>query len=594
MNNRISIIVVFIGFLVGFEAYGNPDSLLLELKKTDNPIPILDIMDKEQNFSDSLKLLYAREGVKYATEHNLPYYLGQFMLQESRVLIIKNRIIEGLTINYRVLELIKENKVPYKRIWGRTQLSLSVGYQELGVYEEAIKHRIEHLKDRQKEKYDIRVTNSLRSIGLMYLKMEQFDSSLVYYQKSLKYSLSYKKRLAVASDNNNIGLVFFEQRIFDSAQVYFERSIEEYSNPHKKYSVKLMEAIVGGNLAQCFPIKGNKKKIIDLLNKNIRVTREFEEWPSLSNAYFEMGNLYYETKEFQKSRIYLDSSYAVNLSLTPNSLVIMEKRISIYEAYISIFENVNDKEKQIFFMNKLMMLNDSVYGKEQSEKILKSLTQFKVSGIQKELKLERSLLSQSRREVEFLEAEEKLADLKITLFWVLGGFLSVLGGFYFFKMKSDFKKEKELEILSKKMLEASIENKTQRLTQTTLSLTRKSEFAKELNKKLSEIKEISSKDLSPIKLFISNELHMDENLLEMEQYISELSKDFFVKLKLKFPKLTENDIKLCGLIRQELSIKEISIVKNITPESVKISKNRLSKKMGLLPGTKLLGYLKEF
>ena len=153
---------------------------------------------------------------------------------------------------------------------------------------------------------------------------------------------------------------------------------------------------------------------------------------------------------------------------------------------------------------------------------------------------------------------------------------------------------KTVDQISKKMLEASIENKMERLTQTTLSLTRKKEFAENLIEQLSKIKGIDSKLLIPIKQSISNELYIDESILEMEQYISDLSKDFFVKIKLHYPNLTENDIKLCGLIRLKLTNKQISIIKNITPDSVKISKNRLSKKMKLKSATDLFDCLKQF
>jgi DNA-binding CsgD family transcriptional regulator len=65
-------------------------------------------------------------------------------------------------------------------------------------------------------------------------------------------------------------------------------------------------------------------------------------------------------------------------------------------------------------------------------------------------------------------------------------------------------------------------------------------------------------------------------------------------LKIQFPDLTDNDIKLCGLIRLKLTVKQIGIIKNITPESAKIAKNRLSKKLMLSPGSNLYEFLKSF
>ena len=89
------------------------------------------------------------------------------------------------------------------------------------------------------------------------------------------------------------------------------------------------------------------------------------------------------------------------------------------------------------------------------------------------------------------------------------------------------------------------------------------------------------------------ELDIDDSLIEMEKYISEIGKDFFIRLKSVHPGLSENDIKLVVLIRMRLNIKQIAIVRNITPESVKIAKNRLSKRLNLTSGRVLFEYLSE-
>jgi len=196
--------------------------------------------------------------------------------------------------------------------------------------------------------------------------------------------------------------------------------------------------------------------------------------------------------------------------------------------------------------------------------------------------------------VKLLEREEELSQLKGTLILFSGIFLLTIVLLIMIKMRGDHRKEQEIERLSKKILEENIEQKKQRLRQTSLSLARKKEFAEELINKLTEIDSLDRKQLSPIKLFVNNELQLDESILETEDFIADLSKDFFVKIKYQFPHLTENDLKLCALISLKMTIKQIAIIKNITPASVKIAKNRLRKKMDLETGTSLNEYMKHF
>ena len=51
----------------------------------------------------------------------------------------------------------------------------------------------------------------------------------------------------------------------------------------------------------------------------------------------------------------------------------------------------------------------------------------------------------------------------------------------------------------------------------------------------------------------------------------------------RFVGLTEYDLRLCVLLQANLSTKEIAILLNITPDSVKKAKHRLRKKMSLNP-----------
>lgn len=74
---------------------------------------------------------------------------------------------------------------------------------------------------------------------------------------------------------------------------------------------------------------------------------------------------------------------------------------------------------------------------------------------------------------------------------------------------------------------------------------------------------------------------MDHLLLELESS----NNHFQVQLKHKHPALTTYDIRLCTYLKSNLSTKEIALLLNITPDSVKKAKHRLRKKIGALPHT---------
>ncbi|MEM6347582.1 MAG: helix-turn-helix transcriptional regulator, partial [Bacteroidota bacterium] len=65
-------------------------------------------------------------------------------------------------------------------------------------------------------------------------------------------------------------------------------------------------------------------------------------------------------------------------------------------------------------------------------------------------------------------------------------------------------------------------------------------------------------------------------------------------LNRKHPELTKNEFKLIALLRLNLSSKEISAILGISPDSVKIARYRLRKKLGLSNQEDLFQFLLGF
>lgn len=77
---------------------------------------------------------------------------------------------------------------------------------------------------------------------------------------------------------------------------------------------------------------------------------------------------------------------------------------------------------------------------------------------------------------------------------------------------------------------------------------------------------------------------MNHLLLELESSNSR----FQDRLKHQYPVLTPYDLRLCTYLKSNLTTKEISLLLNITPDSVKKAKHRLRKKLSLRPADPFL------
>jgi DNA-binding CsgD family transcriptional regulator len=85
----------------------------------------------------------------------------------------------------------------------------------------------------------------------------------------------------------------------------------------------------------------------------------------------------------------------------------------------------------------------------------------------------------------------------------------------------------------------------------------------------------------------------DSNWEKFAVHFDEVNNNFLKNLKLRFPKLTNNDLKVCAYLQLNLASKEISQLMNIGVRGVEISRYRLRKKLGLSTEQSLIDFLNE-
>ena len=111
----------------------------------------------------------------------------------------------------------------------------------------------------------------------------------------------------------------------------------------------------------------------------------------------------------------------------------------------------------------------------------------------------------------------------------------------------------------------------------------------QLDRKKTELKlSVQDEDIKKLKTDISDYLYQiaqpDSNSPNLVLFYSDFEKiypNFSQSLKKISPNISANELKLCALIRLNLSSKEIGQILNITQDSVNKARYRLRKKLGL-------------
>jgi ligand-binding sensor domain-containing protein len=145
------------------------------------------------------------------------------------------------------------------------------------------------------------------------------------------------------------------------------------------------------------------------------------------------------------------------------------------------------------------------------------------------------------------------------------------------------KNEKEIIQLKNEKLQNDILLKTRELADTSLHLAERSEALLKVKDELQKLY-IKTGDNHDIRktLHLLHDIEKNNNNWEIfAKHFDEVSNDFLKKMKLKFPTLTNNDLKICAYLQLNLSSKEISQLMNISVRGVEINRYRLRKKLNI-------------
>ena len=147
------------------------------------------------------------------------------------------------------------------------------------------------------------------------------------------------------------------------------------------------------------------------------------------------------------------------------------------------------------------------------------------------------------------------------------------------------------------LIKAELGIKNNQLTNMALDSARKHNFTDTLMDRLKRLRKRSTpemmEEVNDLMIYTRNELNMDKSLHELQENISEINHSFFENLESNHPELTKTEKYVCGLLRLDLSNKEIAILKEVSVDSITVYKSRLRKKMNLEQRTNLTKYLRS-
>lgn len=439
-------------------------------------------------------------------------------------------------------------------------------------------------------------SQTLNELGRAYSRLRENDKALEYYQASLAIKEKLGNREGMAVTYLNLGAIYNRQRNYGMALETFNKSYEL----KEALGIKKGLDALNINIGLAHKALGDLQKAESYYLKAIDLANELGNKNNHSIALSNMSSLYLSLEEFGKARDYgllaVEAAKELNnKSRLNNSYYNLHAAQYFLGDFESAYEN--------YAMS--VTYQDSVTNERTAARIARIEKEYEKEKEERQIELQNKQLA-------LLEAEEKLANNQKNTILIAALLLAIISAYIIRSLILKGKRQRLAFDSERKVMDLNAQLAAQEIEHQNLSREydqlRLSSLSKEIASKNAQVNQLEE-DLERLtQNYMVEQAKEHKGLAEMVldhgkngddwqrfmEYFQNVYHDFLGNLKREHPSITANELRLCALLKINLSTKEIANMLNITPESLRTAKYRLRKKLDLMDDDRLNDFILKY
>jgi tetratricopeptide (TPR) repeat protein len=420
----------------------------------------------------------------------------------------------------------------------------------------------------------------LFNIGNVHSVMGNLDNALDYARQGRRLAKENNFYRGLAYGQKLIGRIFRRQGKADSAIYEYKQALGNFLKTGDKLNASELEL----SLANIYYDKQEYRIALIHLDNGLTFARAIHVPGQTAYLYSSKGFSHFALKELDKAALYFDSSRQV-AEQVHNAYLIMDA----YGVLSDIQKEKGNFKSALELHQKFASLSDSLLGAENRKAVEEIQSKYDND--------------KKQAEIELLQKDQRISRISTYTLIAVLVFVVITGGLYINRgqLKAQAarelaEKEKILTDQQKELLEAELktrqlqqdqlkqelEFKNKELTTYTLNLIQKNEVLEELRTALEQQDRSNGQSaITNILQKVKYSAHLDKEWDGFKRYFEQVHTGFFDSLLAQYPELSAADLKLCALLKLNLETKEMASLLGISPDSVKVSRSRLRKKLNL-------------
>lgn len=469
---------------------------------------------------------------------------------------------------------------------------------------------------------------ALLNIGNVYFTQGLFELALKQYYQYLEIQKAEGNKKGIASALINIGAVSLNLNNFEKARDNFEEALKTFEelslkSGNSKYSHEIITSY--NNLGIVCQNLKEQKESEEYYRRGISLARKTMGQPTLlAHLLNNLGSLYLDQKKMPEAYITINEALKIRLLIPDKNgqgqsyrtlamyyigLGNRTKALEYLYKGLDLARSVGNISLQSFLIEKLFTEYDKTDNSDSALKyhiILKALNDT-MNNEETQRELTRiELTSQFNEKENLRKIEQKRKEVQYLAIGVSMLLLLAIISLLFLLSQNRLKRlrlEKDnanlasenLE-LEKAVLKQELDLRNKELTTNVMYLVQKNEYITDIAERVISIKKnLTDTNSNVINKLISDlQSNSDDKVWkEFEIRFQEVHQDFYSRLNARFPDLTPNEKKLAAFLRLNMTTKDISAITFQSPDSIKIARSRLRKKLGLPQEANIIAFLEN-
>ncbi len=454
----------------------------------------------------------------------------------------------------------------------KTRYDLGIMEMRIGHYDLALEQLSEVARSQEATNDSSSWMNTLTALGNLYYYKDNTENATEYYKSSLNIAQDLHDSTTITMLLTNLSAIIIDTGGNNEARTYARIGIAMALRFNDYNSLMALY----GNLAQTFLIEGQNDSTIYYYQKALNLTDRANNLYLVNSFYNLMAKAYQKTGRQTEA-------YTYYLKAKENSRK-MDDRPGLRDALLGLatIDSLRGNYK--------LALTHFCEGTKWRDSINNTESTNRFSELEIKYKTEKN-----ERLIEDLKAKDhynKLLRISGILFTLAAIAVLLMLLLLISKQKRLSKQQVSILENEKALSETLLESKKKELTAHVLSLAKSEELLKEVNTKIEDlIPEVgykASQQLNTIINTLKSKQNSQKLWHEFEQRFDELNNGFISKILEQYPNLSPTEVRMCALLRLQLSTKEIAELTQRSPRTIEYTRANIRRKMGLSSSDNLL------